>query len=437
MRRLTAALLVAIATSADPTNEVAGQWKDVASRCWSARQMDVPADVVTQMHRAPNASWTPLLARSRYLELLHASVTGAVHGCAFERAVGELWAAAKGGGAIEANRYPVLGVTMASDAALENVRVLLTQCDRDAVPGAFMETGTWRGGASLFALGALEELDEASAAAAAGSATAAPPPRRAWLADSFAGLPLASTNADDDRWHNTVELRVSEASVRETLRGYGFLRGQRRVDFVPGFFNESLPRWDRETAPGELVAVLRIDADMYESTLDVLFNVYGRVAAGGFVIIDDWGIAETRLAVRNFFIAHDAPPPTLTCASPDDCTTAYWRKHADAVIVPDRTLYDRFCASRTFRSGQSIRVAVAQKLTDIAVTATRRGAEIELTVDGEPLEDVARTLCAENVDGLLSFGDTEEVCVAEILSGTRAHFDSPQAEAFAAVRTWF
>ena len=263
MRRI--ALLVAIVTSVDP--DAAGRWKEDASRCWSARQTDVPADVVALMHRAPNASWAPLPPRSRYLELLAASVTGAVYDCAFARAVGELWAAAKGGGAIKPNRYPVLGVTMASRAALENVRALLTQCDRDGVPGAFMETGTWRGGASVFALGVLDELDDAARHPHAGAAAS---PRRAWLADSFAGLPLASTAADTDRWHNTVELRVSEASVRETLRGYGFVGGRRRVDLVRGFFNDSLPRWDRETAAAERIAVLRVDADMYESVLDVL-----------------------------------------------------------------------------------------------------------------------------------------------------------------------
>ena len=180
--------------------------------------------------------------------------------------------------------------------------------------------------------------------------------------------------------------------------------------------------------------------------------MYARVADGGFVIIDDWGIAEARRAVVGFFEAHGATPPTLTCAAPDDCTTAFWRKGAaDALAAPDRALYDAFCASRSHRSGQSIRINVGSANTELAVTATRRrGGEMELTVDGQtvdgfaraqPLEGFARALCAEQApELLLKYDMTEDDlisdCAAAVEARARAHFDSPLAEAVA-IDAWF
>jgi hypothetical protein len=47
----------------------------------------------------------------------------------------------------------------------------------------------------------------------------------------------------------------------------------RLVKLVKGFFVESLP-----TLPAYLrIAVLRLDGDMFESTIDTLFNVYDKV----------------------------------------------------------------------------------------------------------------------------------------------------------------
>ncbi len=39
---------------------------------------------------------------------------------------------------------------------------------------------------------------------------------------------------------------------------------------------------------GGKLAVLRLDGDIYGSTADVLYHMYGHVSVGGYVIIDDW-----------------------------------------------------------------------------------------------------------------------------------------------------
>ena len=48
------------------------------------------------------------------------------------------------------------------------------------------------------------------------------------------------------------------------------------------------------------LAVLRLDADLYESTMDVLTALYDCVSPGGAVIIDDWDVPTARQAVLNF-----------------------------------------------------------------------------------------------------------------------------------------
>jgi demethyldecarbamoylnovobiocin O-methyltransferase/8-demethyl-8-(2,3-dimethoxy-alpha-L-rhamnosyl)tetracenomycin-C 4'-O-methyltransferase len=56
-----------------------------------------------------------------------------------------------------------------------------------------------------------------------------------------------------------------------------------RVRLLEGWFSESLPN-----APIGALALLRIDCDLYSSTMDSLINLYPKVVDGGFVIIDDY-----------------------------------------------------------------------------------------------------------------------------------------------------
>ena len=59
---------------------------------------------------------------------------------------------------------------------------------------------------------------------------------------------------------------------------------------VPGYFVDSLPGLRAELkGRGERLALLRLDGDMYDSTIDILYNLYDLVEVGGFIIIDDFG----------------------------------------------------------------------------------------------------------------------------------------------------
>jgi O-methyltransferase len=122
--------------------------------------------------------------------------------------------------------------------------------------------------------------------------------RRVWVADSFAGLPLPDpekypADAGDDH-HTYPMLAVSLEEVTANFEAYGVLDDQ--VRFLKGWFRDTLP-----SAPIEKLAVMRLDGDMYESTMDGLVNLYPKLSPGGFVIIDDYGaVPGCRKAVEDF-----------------------------------------------------------------------------------------------------------------------------------------
>jgi hypothetical protein len=56
------------------------------------------------------------------------------------------------------------------------------------------------------------------------------------------------------------------------------------VEFLKGWFKDTLP-----VAPIGKLAVLRLDGDYYDSTMDGLTNLYDKLSVGGYAIIDDYG----------------------------------------------------------------------------------------------------------------------------------------------------
>jgi hypothetical protein len=94
--------------------------------------------------------------------------------------------------------------------------------------------------------------------------------------------------------HRFPQLAVSLERVQENFRRYGLLDEQ--VRFLKGWFRDTLP-----TAPIERLAVLRLDGDLYESTIQALDSLYDKLSVGGFVIVDDYGnVVACRQAVGDF-----------------------------------------------------------------------------------------------------------------------------------------
>jgi len=107
---------------------------------------------------------------------------------------------------------PLSAETMAGTARLDNLQWCIENVVSEGIPGDLIETGVWRGGASIFMRGMLRALEVAD--------------RRVWVADSFRGLPPPSARfpADaGDEHHRVPELAVSVEAVRENFRRYGLL----------------------------------------------------------------------------------------------------------------------------------------------------------------------------------------------------------------------
>jgi len=189
---------------------------------------------------------------------------------------------------------------------LTNVRQAVETVLAEGVPGDLIETGVWRGGVTILMRGILEAWDDRH--------------RRVWVADSFEGLPAPNVDEyPDDAGHDmsgVPTLMVGADRVRANFERYDLLDD--RVRFLEGWFADTLP-----VAPIEHIAVLRLDGDLYESTMDALTPLYDKVSAGGFVIVDDYGAWEPcRKAVDDFRSERGITDEIVEV----DWTGIYWRK---------------------------------------------------------------------------------------------------------------
>jgi len=202
--------------------------------------------------------------------------------------------------------WPLVGETMVGMARLDNLQHCIERVVDDHVQGDFIETGVWRGGASIFMRGVLKALDVDD--------------RRVWVADSFEGLPRSDGRFAADRGdehHRFTELAVPLEVVRENFRRYGLLDEQ--VRFVPGWFRNTLPALRRERW-----ALIRLDGDMYESTMDALETLYPQLSVGGYVIVDDGSLAPCRAAVDDYRRRNGIEDPIEWI----DWTGFFWRRES-------------------------------------------------------------------------------------------------------------
>lgn len=187
----------------------------------------------------------------------------------------------------EGRDWPPSAETMVGTARLDNVAALCRRAVEEGVPGDFIETGVWRGGVTILMRAVI---------AAYGISD-----RRVWVADSFEGLPVPDPAYEADAgldWSHVEVLKVDADAVRANFARYDLLDDQ--VCFLEGWFADTLP-----SAPIERLAVLRLDGDLYGSTMDALEALYPKVSPGGFVIVDDYGGWEScRRAVDDYRAAH-------------------------------------------------------------------------------------------------------------------------------------
>ena len=196
--------------------------------------------------------------------------------------------------------------TMIGVKRLDNIQACAEKIIAENIPGDFVETGVWRGGATIFMRAILKAFGIKD--------------RVVWVADSFEGLPEPDTKKypDDlgDTLHTSKELAISLEAVKANFERYGLLDEQ--VRFLKGWFKDTLP-----AAPIKRLAIIRLDGDMYGSTMEALESLYPKLSIGGYVIIDDYGAMETcRKAVGDYRKVNRIEDEIKEI----DWTGAFWRK---------------------------------------------------------------------------------------------------------------
>jgi O-methyltransferase len=201
--------------------------------------------------------------------------------------------------------WPRQAMTMIGRKRLHSLRECCEIVLDRGVPGDFAETGVWRGGACIMMTAVL----------AAHGVT----DRTVWGFDSFEGLPPpdAAYPADtQDPHHRFPQLAVGMEDVIENFRRTGLLTDRLRL--VKGWFRDTLA-----VAPVEKLAVLRLDGDMYESTILSLEALYPRLQVGGICIIDDYGcVPGCRAAVDGYRHSRRITAPLVNI----DNLGVWWKK---------------------------------------------------------------------------------------------------------------
>lgn len=137
--------------------------------------------------------------------------------------------------------------------------------------GSLVECGVWRGGIS------------AAMAEALGNN------RTYYLFDSFEGLPPAKEidgetainwqkKTDAPNYYNNCAAEIEWATKAMKLSA------ATNYKIIKGWFCDTLPDFDKN----ESIAILRLDGDWYDSTMECLTNLYPLVVQGGIILIDDY-----------------------------------------------------------------------------------------------------------------------------------------------------
>ncbi len=192
--------------------------------------------------------------------------------------------------------FTVMPHSLVGWSGLEATYDAVTTINREKLAGSIVECGVAQGGCAL--LMALTDQRQQGH-------------RPFWLCDSFEGLP--DPTAEDYEGgatgsHASPLVRGSCLGTIEQVSELLFNRhglDRSRVTLVQGWFQNTLPGHAAAMGP---IAILRIDADWFESVKCCLDNLFDLVVPGGFVIIDDYGSCfGARKAVDGFLGARGIP----------------------------------------------------------------------------------------------------------------------------------
>ena len=95
--------------------------------------------------------------------------------------------------------------------------------------------------------------------------------KKLFIADSFEGLPHSS----HDPYYKKGDFLGTLEEVKTNMEVFG---RPENVEYIKGFFSESLPDFDRK------ISLLWMDVDLYESATDVLENLYKHLSPGAVIL---------------------------------------------------------------------------------------------------------------------------------------------------------
>lgn len=195
--------------------------------------------------------------------------------------------------------------SMLSFRRLDNIQACIETILREDIAGDLIETGVMRGGAVILMRAILKAYGVHD--------------RTVWAADSFEGLPPPNPQDYPDdagaQWHLRPLTEVGVEHIRRNFERYGLFDDQ--VQFLPGWFRDTLPK-----APIQRLALLRLDGDLYESTMDALVPLYPKLTPGGFVIVDDYNLPMCEKAVNDYRKKMGVDDEIIAI----DDAGIYWRK---------------------------------------------------------------------------------------------------------------
>lgn len=179
--------------------------------------------------------------------------------------------------------WPDTAHTMVGLHRLDNLNECLDTVRKTGVLGDFIETGVWRGGVCIF-MSVYNKLYDMG--------------RKVYVTDSFQGLPPPDKkypNDTNDKHHTVKIFSVGRKQVEYNFSLYNAL--DENVIFLEGWFKDTVIN---NSDIGKL-SILRLDGDMYGSTIEVLDGVYDKLQVGGIIIVDDYGsLSGCRRAVNDF-----------------------------------------------------------------------------------------------------------------------------------------
>jgi hypothetical protein len=193
-------------------------------------------------------------------------------------------------------------MTMIGYKRLKNIESLITDVYNNNIEGDFIECGVWRGGACIFARYILNNLSSNKIVYVADSFEGCPPPEDKYIHDK------------GDRHFAVPLLSVSMDQVMENFDKFNLLEG---TIFVPGWFKDTLPLIDNK------FSIIRLDGDLYSSTMDALENLYPKLSEGGYCIIDDYKqVLGCEIAVHDYRLQNNITSEIIHI----DKTAIYWKK---------------------------------------------------------------------------------------------------------------